>query len=130
MPQYDFLNQKTGEIKTLFFHMNDKKEYSDDSGYQWVRQFSKPQASIDNNWDENNPRDFIEKSGRKRGNLGNLQDKAKELSIKRQEKYGVDIVKEKMYADYSKKRDGKIHPQKRKENLEKIKKTPIDLKIK
>jgi len=117
MPYYDFLNEKTGEIKSLFFHMTEEKEFIDTDGYKWVRQFSIPTASIDTKWDANDPNDFIEKTAKKRGSIGDLWDKSAELSKERERKLGKDPQKEKLYENYSKSRRGKLHPDLRKKKL-------------
>jgi hypothetical protein len=127
MPYYDFLNEKTGEIKTLFFYMNDDKKFIDESGYQWVRQFYLPQTSFDIKSDPFSSEDFTTKTKLKKGNLGNLFDAAKEASLKREDKLGFDPVKTKFYEDYKNKRKGKCeHPDvKRQKSREKLKKLGI-----
>lgn len=103
----------------------------EENGVKWNRIFCLPQALIDNKWDEDSPQDFVRKTGSKKGTYGDILDKSKELSIKREEKYGRDDVKEKMYSDYEKKRGkGFEHPQKKKERIEKMKKEGIKLKFK
>jgi hypothetical protein len=120
MPYYDFLNENTGELISLFFHMKDDKKYIDDTGYEWVRQFTSPNASIDTKWDANNSKDFVEKTRNKKGSVGDIMDKSQELSEKREKSIGIDPVKEKVYSDYSRSRGGREHPNKRAEQLKKL----------
>lgn len=115
MPYYDFLKQSTGEIKTLFFHMNDKKEYTDETGYKWTRLFSKPNAAVDSQWDAFSSKDFSQKVGNKRGSYGDILDKSAELSKIRESKEGVDTVKQSYYDSYAKKRKGRRHQNEKRE---------------
>lgn len=108
MPNYLYANPLTGEIKEVFQGMNEKHEYSE-NGVQFIREFTKPQASFDSKIDCMNSRDFVEKTGRKKGSVGNLFDASKEASLKRIEKIGKDPIKEKYFQEYSKKRKGKKH---------------------
>ena len=117
MPYYLFENN--GEIKEIFQHMNDLHEYRE-NGIKWNRIFIKPNAGIDTNWDPNSKTDFANKTGSKKGTLGEILDKSAELSSIREQKYGKDDVKENYYRNYSKTRDGKIHLNERKEKLAKI----------
>lgn len=48
MPLYPFKNQKTGEVRDVFFGMNDNKEYKGEDGAEegdWKRVFSAPQLA-------------------------------------------------------------------------------------
>lgn len=109
MPIYSFRNPNTGEIKDVIFSMNDKKEFVED-GVIWEREFTVPNAAIDTEVDPNSPKDFV-RATNKKGTIGDLFDRSKELSEKRKEKNsGIDPVQEKYYSDYSKTRKGKKHP--------------------
>lgn len=95
MPQYDYINDKTGEIITLIQGMNDKHEYFDKSGKKWRRIFYKPQANLDVKIDPFSSQQFIDKTGRGSDTLGAMVDRAKEYSEKRKELTGgVDPIKE------------------------------------
>jgi hypothetical protein len=109
MPYYDFQNDKTGEIKSLFFHMNDDKIFIDETGFQWRRLFSIPQAAIDTVLDPFNPADFNKKTS-KPGTMGELFDRSKEMSEKRKDKDGIDVVENKYWQDWSKTRKGRKPP--------------------
>ena len=126
MPYYDFLNEKTGEIIELFFHMNEKKQFIDNDGYEWLRQMSIPNASIDTVWNPDSKADFSAKSGSKKGTLGDIMDKAAELSNKRAERTGKDPVKQAYYDSYAKTRDGKRHPEERKSIAKELTKNVIE----
>lgn len=128
MPYYIF-ESPSGEVKEIFQHMNDDHSYSE-NGETWRRIFINPQAAIDTKWNHNDPKDFARKSGSKKGTIGDLWSKSAELSEKRKKERGVDPVKEKMYKDYSKSRNGTQHPDRRKEKLNEILSKPIDIKIK
>lgn len=126
MPYYEFINENTGEVIELFFHMNDKKFYIDKDGYEWVRQLSVPNASVDTKIDCNSSHDFIDKTKNKKGTIGDLWDRSKELSDKRNSKYGKDKILEKHYEKYAKERNGKDHPEVRKRKLkETLKNNPL-----
>lgn len=83
--------------------------YTDDKGVKWERVFYAPQASIDANINPNDSKKFAEKTGGK-GTMGDLWDRSRELSEKREKIYGKDPVQEKYLREYSKKRKGKAHP--------------------
>ena len=45
MPFYTFSNPNTGDLIDVFFHMNDKKEYIDESGLKWNREYHSPELN-------------------------------------------------------------------------------------
>lgn len=101
MPLYSFLNpENESECVDVFFHMNDEKKFVGPDGKEWRRVYTVPTASIDSKIDPFSSRDFVEKTGKKKGNLGNLMDAAKEASLVRAQKAGKDPVKEKWLANY------------------------------
>lgn len=102
MPLYQFINDETEETVDVFFHMNDEKRYFDESGKEWRRVYTSPMASIDTKIDPFSSQQFVEKTGNKKGSIGDLQDRAAELSKIRAEKAGKDPVKEKFLANYKK----------------------------
>jgi hypothetical protein len=110
MPIYIYQNPKTNEVKEIIQSVNDKHEYIE-SGVKWNRIFTVPQVNIDCKLDANSTaKDFAEKTKNKKGHVGDLWDRSRELSEKRAKVYGKDPVKEKYYKDWSKKRKGKRHP--------------------
>ena len=127
MGLYLYQHPVTQEIKEVFQNMNDIHVYAED-GVSWNRVFVSPQTAVDTQWDINSSRNFIEQSAKKKGKIGDLMDKSAELSQKRQEKFGIDPVKEKYYQNYSKVRKGKEHPDVLKKNTqEKISKFGFDI---
>ena len=109
MPIYQYSHPKTGEIANVFQGMNDKHEFFRD-GVKWNRVFTVPQASIDTQIDAMSQKDFVEKTGKKRGKLGDMFDASREASDKRKQIMGHDPVKKKYWDDYAAKRKGKRHP--------------------
>lgn len=107
MPNYLFENERNGLIIEVFQSMSQEHRYIDEDGYEWRRLYSIPQMSVDTQFDPMNPRDFVEKTGKKKGNLGNVFDQSRELSEKREKLIGKDTVKEQYQADWSKKRGGR-----------------------
>jgi predicted nucleic acid-binding Zn ribbon protein len=113
MPIYIFFNTETEEYKEVFQKMNDVHEYFGESGQEknWKRVFTIPQASFDSKIDPFNTKDFVTKTGAKKGTYGDLLDKSAELSRKRAEMAGgQDPVKQKYFENYSKARRGAKHP--------------------
>lgn len=102
MPEYTFTNHDESEYLDVFFHMNDEKRFVGPDGKEWRRVYTSPNASIDSstNIDPNSSRDFVEKTGKKRGNYGDLLSLSAELSAKRAAKEGKDPVKEKWLNTY------------------------------
>lgn len=122
MPIYIYSHPTTLETIEIVQSIKEEHKYIDSNGVVWNREFTVPTAATDTKWDENNPQDFVEKTRNKRGTLGQMEDKAKEISLKREAKEGKDGVKEQMYKNYSKKRNGAIHPQQRQEKFNEKKK--------
>lgn len=108
MPLYTYKNPKTGEHKDIFQSMNEEHTHQED-GVDWDRVFYSPFAAIDTEIDINSARDFSEKTGKKKGTIGDIWDKSQELSEKRADKLGYDPVRKKALEDYSKVRRGKKH---------------------
>jgi hypothetical protein len=120
MPLYIFSNPNNPEeFVEILQSMNDIHEYIKDN-IKWNREFTRPNASFDTNWIPESSQDFVEKTRNKKGTLGEIMDKSAELSEKRKEKEGIDVVKQKYYDDYAKLRDGKRHLNERKEKLKEI----------
>lgn len=110
MPLYIYQNPKTQEVKEIVQSVHDKHEYSE-NGIKWNRVFTVPQVGIDSKLDASSTeKDFVEKTKNKKGKVGDLWDRSRELSEKREKLYGKDPVKEKYFKDWSSKRKGKKHP--------------------
>lgn len=118
MALYDFRNPETGEIKEFYFSMNDEKKVVID-GVEWQRLFSIPNASIDTKIDPFSEKSFMKVTENKKGTIGDIWDRSKEMSEARASKLGSDPLKEKTFDDYSKTRRGIEHPLKKKEKLKK-----------
>lgn len=111
MPLYSFENPDTGEIKDVFFHMNEDKTYTDESGLTWKRVLVSPQLNTASSIDPWSNDDFVNKTANMKGTMGDILDKSAELSAKRAESNnGVDPVKQKFFDNYSKDRKGAKHP--------------------
>lgn len=119
MPIYLYQHPNTEEIIESFQKMNEEHFFIDDKGVKWNRIFTKPNASTDTKLDPWNPSDFVKKTGKMAGTVGEMQDMAKDMALQRS---GGDImqdpIKQKHMSDWEKKRSkgGKkkiLHPDKR-----------------
>ncbi len=129
---YLYQNPETGETKEIIQHHSEQHTY-EENGLKWERVWSKetlPYANIDTKIDPYSSKDFIKVTSKGKDSIGSLWDRAGELSEKRKAKDGKDFVKEKMYSDYSKRTNGRLHSEQRKEKLEKLQNTPVKLKLK
>ena len=111
MPLYLFKNPKTNKIVSVFQAMSDDHSYSE-NGIKYERIFTVPNASIDSQIDHNSSQQFVEKTGKMKGTLGEIWDYSKEMSEKRSKVTGVDPIREKSEAAYSKKRRGMKYKEK------------------
>tara|TARA_Y100000361_G_scaffold69343_1_gene61199 strand:- start:5102 stop:5482 length:381 start_codon:yes stop_codon:yes gene_type:complete len=118
MPLYTFSHPETGELKDVFFHMNDEKFFTDEDGVEWTREYSSPELNATGSTDAWNSKQFVEKTA-KGGKLGDMLDMSADLSKERaSQNGGVDPLKEKYYKRYSKERRGAIHPDKNPKTFE------------
>jgi len=101
MPIYLYKHPETDEIKEIFQSMTEPHEYCED-GVNWMRIFTKPNASIDTKINEFSQADYVNKTSNKKGTVGDLLDLSSELSRKRSERDGVDKVQQKFFKDYEK----------------------------
>lgn len=115
MPYYIFQHIETKEVREVFYHMNDKKEYAGEDGAEvglWERQYIIPQMAVDSSFAKVDPWDaksFVRKTA-KVDTLGSILDRSRELHEKRGGDKN-DPVKEKYLKDYGKTRSGAIHPE-------------------
>ena len=120
MPNYVFVRVDNPKQSTeRFYHMGEAPSIGatlkDENGVEWRRVAVKPQASFDTQADPYSGADFV-KATNKKGTIGDLWDRSKEMSLKRRDKEGGrDPVQQKFYDDYAKRRKGKRHPQELKE---------------
>jgi hypothetical protein len=126
MPLYEFEKvQDPEQHDSFFFSMAEAPKIGevikDDDGVEWKRVITKPYASVDSQIDPNNPNDFVEKTGKKKGTYGDILDASKELSEKRAKQHGgEDPVQRRFFDDYKAKRHGVEHlEEKRKKKVEK-----------
>ena len=110
MGLYIFKHPKKEKFIEVYQGMNDVHEYFDKKGLKWGRVYTVPTMSVDSKINEFSQEEFVSKTKGKKGTVGDLMDRSKELSEKRANKNGgVDPVKEKFFKDYAKKRKGKLH---------------------
>ncbi len=85
-PQYDYSHPETKEIVTRFQSVDDVHECII-GGVKYDRVWTVPQIAMDTKIDPNNPKQFLAKTD-KPGKLGDLWDRASDLSQERAEKNG------------------------------------------
>lgn len=122
MPLYTYYRESTGEYRDIFQSMNDIHEYNGENGDEgdWKRVYYSPNMSIDSSIDPSNPNDFVAKTANKKGTMGDLLDRSKELSEKRASIYGgQDPLKKSYFDNYAKERGGKRHIAESKKTFEK-----------
>jgi hypothetical protein len=105
---------RTGEFREVFFHMDDTKIYNGEDGKEeglWERRYFVPQMAVDTVINAESSRDFVEKTGRKKGTLGDIWDASSEASEKREKVMGKDFTKEKYldtWRNTRKRKDGSV----------------------
>jgi hypothetical protein len=100
---YLYEHPTTGEVIEVSQGMNDVHEFFGDDGVKWNRVFTLPQVSMDTKLDAFSAKDFIKKTD-KTGTIGDLADRAQELSeIRKSKNGGVDPVLNKTVKDYKRK---------------------------
>lgn len=109
MPEYLYKNPKTGEVISVIQRMVEPHFFEKD-GVRYERVFTVPLGATDSIIDPFSPRDFVEKMGRKKCRLGDMYDEAAAASAKREQKLGIDPVKEKYLQNWSTKRKNRRHP--------------------
>lgn len=114
MPEYLFQKEGESSIHSVWLGMKDKKEFrgpdGKDSPKLWKRIWTKPLMAVDSKpVDPYSANDFARVTNKK-GTIGDLHDRAAELSQKRADKDGLDPIQEKFFDDYAAKRKGKEHP--------------------
>ena len=135
MPLYLYENKETGEVVEVLQGMNDLHEYRGSNGREkglWRRVYVNPTLSSDTKVDAFDQKSFLNSTVNKNDTYGNLFDRSKEASeIRASKNGGKDPIKEKYYANYNRKTNGKLHPEQQKEKfqkaLDKAKKKGIDI---
>lgn len=121
---YVFQHPDREEYTEAYFGMNDEKKYIDEEGTEWKRVYLSSQLSVDAKVDPWDNADFVNKTGNKKGTVGDMLNLSSELSEQRaKESGGVDPLKQKYYDNYSKQRGGAKH-------VDQMKKTYEDKNIK
>ena len=112
---YLFHNKETDEYREVEMRMKDYAPYHGENHDEdcWERVYETPQISMGNSItktaDPYSQNEFVERTGKMKGNFGNMLDYSKELSEKRAADHGgVDPVKKKYFKNYEKK-TGKKH---------------------
>ena len=129
MPLYLYSNpDNENEIIEIVQSMHDLHEYIV-NGVKWKRRFTKPNYAIDSvKIDPFNNKDFV-KATNKKGTVGELLDRSKEMSEMRKDiAGGIDPVKEQIYDEY-KKSTGKEHMEQKKEKAKEAVKHIADLEF-
>jgi hypothetical protein len=112
MPEYLFENPETGEVISVIQGIDEEHAYSE-KGKEFSRVFTVPNASVDGDIDPFSAQQFTEKTKNMKGSMGDMWDYSAELSQKRKETHdGVDPIRKKAEADYSKKRKGMKYKEK------------------
>jgi predicted nucleic acid-binding Zn ribbon protein len=118
MPIYIYKNPDTKEFIEIIQTMSEEHIYVDEFGLEWKRVFTVPHASIDTKNDAWSHNDFVEKTGKMKGTVGDVLDYSAELSERRAQSDGKeDPVKRKAFDDY-KKQTGKQHLSDRKKVID------------
>ena len=118
MPIYIYKNPDTEECIEIIQTMSEEHIYVDEFGLEWKRVFTVPHASIDTKNDAWSHNDFVEKTGKMKGTVGDVLDYSAELSEQRAQSDGKeDPVKRKAFDDY-KKQTGKQHLSDRKKVID------------
>lgn len=119
---YLFEHPTTGELRDVCFEVNDDKTYIDENGILWQRRWTPPQISMDTKVDPYSQKQFLNKT-RNAGTVGDLMDRAADLSAMRADKDGVDLVKKNYEDQEAKLRGGK-------RVAKKLKDIEIEVKVK
>lgn len=110
MPIYCFKCKKCKiEWEAVFRMKENKVSKCEKCKKTGQRVFTVPQANIDTKVDHNDIKALTAKTGAMKGTVGDLWDKAAEMSDKRAKdsKDGIDPIKKKTLKEYAKKRKGK-----------------------
>lgn len=113
MPQYEYLNEETGETKLVIQSMDQEHVYFED-GKQWSRVFSSPQAAENTRLNPFDAKAYVNKTGSvNKGSFGDLYNRSADMSAQRADKNGgVDEVKLAYAKKYQSERKGRKLPTK------------------
>ena len=111
MPFYTYINPDTEEVIDVVQSINENHVYFDKNGLEWRRVFTVPEVNTHGTLKaDTTEKQFSDYTRNQKGSIGDLYDRSAELSEKRKKIYGKDPVKKKYFNDWSKKRNGKVHP--------------------
>lgn len=119
MPIYIFENVKTGEVKEFFLSMDKISSFS--PGKHWKRIYTAPNVSMDSKINPYSSKDFVEKTRNKKGTIGDLLDRSRELSEARGGEKKDPVLK-KYFKEYEKQKGIKHANQIKSEKKEKLQK--------
>ena len=106
---YVFQHPETGETKEIYQKIDEKHEFTDESGLKWNRVFTTSYISSNVQIDAYSAESYASKTKNKNYTVGEMTDISAELSDKRANKEGIDPVKIEHYDRYAKKNNGVRH---------------------
>jgi hypothetical protein len=121
MPFYLFQNPNNGKIVEIFQNMKDPHVFFDEKGLEYQRVLTVPNCAVDSKIDPFSSKDFAEKTRNKKGTIGDLLNKSKELSEKRGGESNDPVLK-KYLSSYEGEKGVKHTSQIKKEKIEKANK--------
>lgn len=105
MPTYVYQHPDTKKLIEINQLINEEHIYVDENGVKWDRVFTAPELNTNGSLRaDTSSKEFSEFTKKTKGTMGDLWDRSRELSEKREKIYGKDPVKEKYKKDWSKKR--------------------------
>lgn len=105
MPLYVYQHPYTKEIIEINQAIDQEHIYIDKHSVKWNRIFTTPEINTNGSIKADfSSKQFSEFTKKTKGSIGDLWDRSRELSEKREKIYGKDPVKEKYKKDWSKKR--------------------------
>lgn len=111
MPVYIYQNPKTKKSIEIVQSIHDSHEYYDEKGVKWNRVFTTPQVNTEGTLEADcSEKKFAEFTKNKKGTIGDLWDRSKELSEKRAKIYGEDPIKKQYKEKWSKQRKNRRSP--------------------
>lgn len=112
MPVYIYEHPKNGKRIEVVQSVRQEHTYVDEKGVRWNRVFTAPQVTEGSRLDPFSQNQFVEKTGKAKGTIGDIWDRARELSDKRASICGgTDPIRQKFFDEYSALRNGKRHPE-------------------
>jgi hypothetical protein len=116
MPIYLFQHPITKEITEVFQTMNQEHVFFDEKGIEHKRLYTSPNYSIDSKIDPFSASDFAEKTRNKKGTIGDLLNKSKELSERRGGESSDPVLKN-YFSSYEKEKGVKHTSEIKKEKI-------------